>query len=63
LRGTALCFLFGNFCNAQTKKKMMHDKLNAAINSLNLSDDQKAKLQAMFADAETKGDAVRVDTT
>ena len=39
------------------------ERLQAAVDSLNLTDDQKAKLRPMFADARTKGQAVLDDST
>jgi len=44
-------------------KPMMHDKLHAAVESLNLTDDQKAKVKEIFADAKTKHQAVAADTS
>jgi hypothetical protein len=38
------------------------EKFEAAVDSLNLTDDQKAKLQPMFADARAKGEAVANDS-
>lgn len=39
------------------------DKLKAAVDELDLTDDQKAKLGPIFKDAKSKGDAVKADTT
>jgi Spy/CpxP family protein refolding chaperone len=41
----------------------MHDKLQAALDSLNLTDDQKAKVKDILADAKTKRQAVMTDTS
>jgi Spy/CpxP family protein refolding chaperone len=49
---------------AADKEKGMHGGgLQAAVESLNLTDDQKAKVKDIFADAKTKGQAVSGDTT
>ena len=45
------------------KEKGMHDKLQVALDSLNLSDDQKAKVKDILADAKTKRQAVVTDTS
>jgi len=46
------------------KEKGMHGGgLQAAVESLNLTDEQKAKVKDIFADAKTKGQAVSSDTT
>jgi Spy/CpxP family protein refolding chaperone len=41
----------------------MRDKLQAAVESLNLTDDQKAKIKGIFADAKTKREAVSNDAS
>jgi len=50
---------------AQGEHKEMgkHEKLQAAVESLNLTDDQKAKVKDIFADAKTKRQAVLADTS
>ena len=49
---------------AAGKEKGMHGGgLLAAVESLNLTDEQKAKVKDIFADAKTKGQAVTSDTT
>ena len=49
---------------AAHKEKGMHgDGLQAAVESLNLTDEQKAKMKDIFADAKTKHQAVSSDTT
>jgi Spy/CpxP family protein refolding chaperone len=46
------------------KEKGMHGGgLQAAVESLNLTDEQKAKVKDIFADAKTRGQAVSSDTT
>jgi Spy/CpxP family protein refolding chaperone len=42
---------------------MHHDGLQAAVESLNLSDDQKAKVKDIFADTKTKRQAVSSDAS
>lgn len=37
------------------------DKLHKAVASLKLTDDEKAKLKPVFADAKSKGAAIRAD--
>jgi Spy/CpxP family protein refolding chaperone len=45
------------------KEKGMHGGgLQAAVESLNLTDEQKAKVKDIFAEAKTKGQAVSSDT-
>lgn len=44
-------------------KQSQRDRLKAAVDELNLTDDQKAKLGPIFADAKSKADAVRSDST
>jgi Spy/CpxP family protein refolding chaperone len=39
------------------------DRLKAAVDELNLTEDQKTKLAPLFAEAKTQGDAVRGDAT
>jgi Spy/CpxP family protein refolding chaperone len=41
----------------------MKDKLQDAVNELNLSDDQKAKIKDIFADAKSKREAVWNDAS
>jgi len=50
---------------AQTHEKGMaiHNKLQAALDSLNLTDDQKAKVKDILADAKTKRQAVLTDAS
>lgn len=45
------------------EKGMHGGGLQAAVESLNLTDEQKAKVKDIFADAKTKGQAVSSDTT
>ena len=45
------------------KERGMHDRLQAAVESLNLTDEQKAKVKDIFADAKTKHQAVSSDTS
>jgi periplasmic protein CpxP/Spy len=40
-----------------------HDRLEAAVQSLNLTDDQKPKVKDIFADAKTKRQAVFTDSS
>ena len=42
---------------------MHHDGLQAAVESLNLTDDQKSKVKDIFADAKTKRQAVSSDAS
>jgi Spy/CpxP family protein refolding chaperone len=46
-----------------TDKRMMHDRLQDAVNQLNLNDDQKGKLKDVFADSKSKHDAIMNDST
>ena len=48
---------------ASGKEKGMHDKMQAALDSLNLTDDQKAKVKDILADAKTKRQAVVSDAS
>ena len=49
---------------AASREKGMHGGgLPAAVVSLNLTDDQRAKVKDIFADAKSKGQAVSSDTT
>ena len=48
---------------AAGKEKGMHDRMQAALDSLNLTDDQKAKVKDILADAKTKRQAVVSDTS
>jgi Spy/CpxP family protein refolding chaperone len=48
---------------AASKERGMRDRLQAAVESLNLTDDQKAKVTDIFADAKTKREAVFTDTS
>ena len=52
-----------NPAQAASKEKGMHDKMQAALDSLNLTDDQKAKVKDILADAKTKRQAVVSDTS
>ena len=45
------------------KEMGMHGGLQAAVESLNLTDDQKAKVKDIFADAKTKKQAVSSDAS
>src|SRR5260370_19628903 len=45
------------------KEMGMHGGLEAAVESLNLTDDQKAKVKDIFADAKTKKQAVSSDAS
>ena len=46
-----------------TKEMGMHAGLQAAVESLNLTDDQKAKVKDIFVDAKTKRQAVSNDAS
>ena len=48
---------------AAGKEMGMHAGLQAAVESLNLTDDQKAKVKDIFADAKTKRQAVSNDAS
>ena len=48
---------------AAGKEMGMRGGLQAAVESLNLTDDQKAKVKDIFADAKTKREAVSSDTS
>jgi Spy/CpxP family protein refolding chaperone len=48
---------------AAGKEMGMHGGLEAAVESLNLTDDQKAKIKDIFADAKTKKQAVSSDAS
>ena len=48
---------------AHGKETGMHGGLQAAVESLNLTDDQKAKVKDIFADAKTKRQAVSNDAS
>ena len=48
---------------ASGKEKGMHDKMQAALDGLNLTDDQKAKVKDILADAKAKGQAVVSDAS
>lgn len=48
---------------ASGKEMGMRGGLQAAVESLNLTDDQKAKVKDIFADAKTKRQAVSNDTS
>lgn len=48
---------------AAGKEMGMHDKLQAALDSLNLTDDQKAKVKDILADTKTKRQALVSDTS
>jgi Spy/CpxP family protein refolding chaperone len=45
------------------KEMGMHHGLEAAVESLNLTDDQKAKVKDIFADAKTKKQTLSSDTS
>jgi periplasmic protein CpxP/Spy len=45
------------------KEMGMHHGLEAAVESLNLTDDQKAKVKDIFADAKTKKQALSSDAS
>jgi len=45
------------------KEMGMHGGLEAAVESLNLTDDQKAKVKDIFADAKTKKQAASSDAS
>jgi len=44
-------------------KEAMKDRLQAAVESLNLTDDQKAKVKDIFADAKTQRQAIMSDAS
>ncbi len=46
-----------------TAEQTPRERLQAAVDSLKLTDDQQAKLQPMFADAKSKGQAVLNDSS
>ena len=48
---------------AEGKRMAMHDKLQAALDSLNLTDDQKGKVKDILADAKTKHEAALKDAS
>ena len=48
---------------AAGKEMGMHGGLQAAVESLNLTDDQKAKVKDIFAEAKTKRQALSSDTS
>jgi Spy/CpxP family protein refolding chaperone len=48
---------------AAGKEMGMHGGLQAAVESLNLTDDQKAKVKDIFAEAKTKRQAVSSDAS
>ncbi len=48
---------------AAGKEMGMHGGLQAAVESLNLTDDQKAKVKDIFVDAKTKRQAVSSDAS
>lgn len=48
---------------AEGKRMGMHDKLQAALDSLNLTDDQKGKVKDILADAKTKREAAMKDAS
>ena len=49
--------------SATTAEQTPRERLQAAIDSLKLTDDQQVKLQPMFADAKSKGQAVLNDSS
>ena len=48
---------------AAKEMRMHHEGLEAAVESLNLTDDQKAKVKDIFADAKTKHQAISSDAS
>jgi len=48
---------------AQQSEMGMRDKLQSAVESLNLTDDQKSKVKDIFADAKAKRQTVWSDST
>ena len=48
---------------AEGKRMAMHDKLQSALDSLNLTDDQKGKVKDILADAKTKREAAMKDAS
>jgi protein CpxP len=48
---------------APAAKEEMRDRLQTAVESLNLTDDQKAKLKDIFADAKTQRQTVMNDAS
>jgi Spy/CpxP family protein refolding chaperone len=48
---------------AQQSEMGMRDKLQSAVESLNLTDDQKAKVKDIFADAKAKRQTVSSDSS
>ncbi len=48
---------------AAPEKGGMHDSLQAQVNSLNLTDDQKSKLQVIFDDAKAEKGTITSDTS
>jgi Spy/CpxP family protein refolding chaperone len=48
---------------ATGKENSAHDRLQAAVQSLNLTDDQKLKVQDIFADAKTKRQGLHNDAS
>ena len=48
---------------ATGKETKTHDKLQAALDSMNLTEDQRAKVKDVLADAKTKHHAVSTDTS
>lgn len=48
---------------ASDQKKGMHDALQNAVNELNLSDDQKTKLQDVFSNAKSKREGIWNDSS
>lgn len=48
---------------AEGKRMGMHDKLQAALDSLNLTDDQKGKVKDILADAKAKHEAAMKDAS
>jgi len=53
--------------SAQTEpaagRRMMRDKLQEAVNELDLTDDQKGKLKDVFTDAKLKRDSIMSDAS
>lgn len=48
---------------AEGKRMGMHDKLQAALDSLNLTDDQKGKVKDILADSKAKREAAMKDAS
>jgi Spy/CpxP family protein refolding chaperone len=46
-----------------TEKQAMRDRLQDAVNELNLNDDQKEKLKGVFANSRSKRETIMNDST